>query len=127
MVTTVRHVATPARWSAALDRARHEGIQVRQLAGSGAWIATSGKDASVAYEVTPHTCECHAGQSGDPVCKHRALLRHQLGLLRERPSLVAGLSEADVLALKADAMRRHVLHGDPLVNVHTGELIAPAA
>jgi hypothetical protein len=32
---------TPARWQAALRRALDEGVQVRQLAGCGMWIATS--------------------------------------------------------------------------------------
>ncbi len=42
---------SPARWQKAAERAIAEGVQVRQLAGSGAWIASSGRDATVAYEV----------------------------------------------------------------------------
>jgi len=45
------------------------------------WTATSSTDAGTAYEVTPWACECHAGQVGDPVCKHRAALRERLGRL----------------------------------------------
>jgi DnaJ-class molecular chaperone len=79
---------TTQRWRTALKRAEREGIEVRQLAGSGMWIATSGTDADVAYEVTPWECECHAGQFVDPICKHRAALLAKLGRLRleaERP------------------------------------------
>jgi hypothetical protein len=67
-----RRAATPERWQAALRRALDEGVQVRQLAGSGMWVATSGSDLNIAYEVSPFMCECQAGQFGDPVCKHRA-------------------------------------------------------
>src|SRR5215212_1991979 len=67
----------PARWMKAAERAIAEGVQVRQLAGSGQWIASSGSDAAVAYEVevtgnVAHACDCLAGLNGDPVCKHRA-------------------------------------------------------
>jgi hypothetical protein len=73
--------STPDRWQAALRRAIAEGVQVRQLAGSGLWVATSSHDPGVAYEVTPWSCECTAGQFDDPVCKHRAALLHRLGHL----------------------------------------------
>lgn len=89
MATTMRGInrtASPARWQAALARALAEGVQVRQLAGCGAWIATSGQDAGVAYQVAvsggvAHGCDCPAGEFGDPVCKHRALWYHVAGLL----------------------------------------------
>jgi len=53
------------------------------------------------------------------------MLRHRPGWpVAAPPSLVAGLSDADVIGLKADAARRHYLYGEALVNIHTGELIA---
>ncbi len=78
--------ATPARWQAALARAMESGVQVRQLAGSGAWIATSATDPAVAYELAvtdgiAHGCSCKAGEFGDPVCCHRAAYYHAAGLL----------------------------------------------
>ena len=76
---------TPARWQAALRRALAEGVEIRQLAGCGMWIATSTSEAGTAYEVTPWSCECHAGQFGDPVCKHRAAFRYVLGVLTLDP------------------------------------------
>lgn len=92
MATTIRRprVATPERWQAALDRAITEGVQVRQLAGCGAWIATSGTDASVAYEVevtgtVAHGCSCLAGLNDDPVCKHRAAFYLAAGVLDPQP------------------------------------------
>ncbi len=80
--------ATPQRWQTALQRALAEGIQVRQLAGSGAWIATSGSDAAVAYLVSAQGCECQAGEYGDPICKHRAAYWHALGALDLEPEPV---------------------------------------
>ncbi len=84
--TMARRQATPARWQAALRRALTEGVQVRQLAGCGAWVATSGTDTGTAYALAvtngvAHGCDCPAGANGDPVCKHRALWWHLAGLL----------------------------------------------
>ncbi len=73
--------ATPERWQAALKRALAEGVQVRQLAGSGAWVATSGSDPASAYLVTGDSCECQAAEHGDPICKHRASFWHAQGAL----------------------------------------------
>ena len=77
---------TPARWQAALGRALAERVEVRQLAGSGAWVATSGSDRNAAYELAvtgnvAHGCGCLAGLNDDPVCKHRALFYHLAGAL----------------------------------------------
>lgn len=69
------------RWQAALTRAYDEGVDLRQLVGSGAWIATSASDITAAFMVTEHACECFAAEFSDPVCKHRAMLRHRLGHL----------------------------------------------
>ena len=54
-----------------------QGVDVRQLATTGVWVATSGTDSTPAYVVTETDCECRAAQEGDRVCKHRALLRHR--------------------------------------------------
>jgi hypothetical protein len=69
--------ATPERWRAAIARARKEGVEVRQLVGSGGWIATSGTNRRAAYELEVtagyvHGCACQAAAFDDPVCKHRA-------------------------------------------------------
>jgi hypothetical protein len=74
-----RYSSSPARWQRALRRALEQGVDVRQLATSGVWVASSGTDATAAYVVTPDDCECRAAAEGDRVCKHRALLRHILG------------------------------------------------
>ena len=83
-------IATPERWAKAAERARAEGVQVRQVASTGQWVATSGSDANVAYlmEVTgtvAHGCSCLAGVNGDPVCKHRAAFDLAAGLLGPEP------------------------------------------
>src|SRR5690348_7755106 len=87
MVTTTRRrvtAASPARWAKALERAIAEGVQVRQLATSGVWVATSGTQAGLAYVVTGDGCECRAAAEGDAVCKHRALFWYLMGIL-DRP------------------------------------------
>ena len=81
MITPLSRPNSTPRWESALNRARREGIAVRQLTASGAWIATSATDPHVAYEVSVHRCTCPAAQLGDdPVCKHRAALRQHLGI-----------------------------------------------
>jgi len=81
VIVPISRPNTVARWQAALERARREGISVRQLTASGAWIASSASDPHIAYEVSVHRCTCKAAEFGDdPVCKHRAALRIHLGL-----------------------------------------------
>ncbi|MDP9357354.1 MAG: SWIM zinc finger family protein [Chloroflexota bacterium] len=86
--------ATHERWQAALQRALAEGIQVRQLAGSGAWVASSGTDTTAAYLVSANGCECQAGEYGDPICKHRAAYWHALGALDLDPKPAAAARPA---------------------------------
>ena len=84
VATTTRRPARASiadRWTRAVARAAAEGVRVMQLPTSGVWIATSGTDATTAYVVTETACECYAGAHNDPVCKHRAQLRVQLGTL----------------------------------------------
>src|SRR5215213_6002928 len=83
---TRTRTSSPARWMKAAARAVTEGVQVRQLAGSGQWIASSGSDSTVAYEVqvtgnVAHSCDCLAGLNNDPVCKHRAAFYLLIGAL----------------------------------------------
>ncbi|MDQ3696222.1 MAG: hypothetical protein M3464_21795 [Chloroflexota bacterium] len=89
-ITRQQRQATPARWRKAVERAIAENVQVRQLVGSGAWIATSGSDASAAYELevtgdVAHGCNCLAGLNNDPCCKHRAAFYLAVGLLDPEP------------------------------------------
>lgn len=88
-LTRIARENTPKRWRAALKRAMAEGVEIRQLQGSGMWIATSASDPDTAYEVTPWECECHAGQFQDPVCKHRAALLVKLGRLQQKAEFQA--------------------------------------
>jgi hypothetical protein len=81
-----RRESTPERWRAALARARKEGVEVRQLVGSGGWIATSGTNQQAAYELdvtggVVHGCACPAALHDDPVCKHRAAYWVALGIV----------------------------------------------
>jgi len=41
--------ATPERWAKAAARAAAEGVEVRQVASTGQWVATSGTQANVCY------------------------------------------------------------------------------
>jgi hypothetical protein len=81
-----RRESTPERWQAALARARKEGVEVRQLVGSGGWIATSGTNTRAAYELEVtggivHGCACPAALHDDPVCKHRAAYWLVMGIV----------------------------------------------
>ena len=58
-------VDSQARWLKAAERAVAEGIQVRQLQGSGQWIANSGHDCSVAYEVQSTSAAAPTRRSDD--------------------------------------------------------------
>jgi hypothetical protein len=87
---TRTRVENPARWMRAAERAIAEGIQVRQLQGTGQWIATSGSQSALAYEVqvtgnVAHGCDCLAGMNGDPICKHRAAYYLLIGALDQTP------------------------------------------
>lgn len=102
--------STPARWMKAVERALAEGVEVRQLAGSGLWVASSGSDATVAYEVdvtgnVAHGCGCLAGLNGDPVCKHRAAFYLLIGAVHpsQQPTVSVGAScgSASVAELSA--------------------------
>ena len=90
MQTRRTRQASPERWQKAAQRAVTEGIQIRQLAGSGAWVANSRSDAAVAYEVEvtdniAHGCSCLAEINDDPVCKHRAAFYILIGALDPFP------------------------------------------
>lgn len=95
--TTRRRQATPERWQKALGRAVAEGVQVRQLSNSGAWLATSGTDATKAYELEVVagivvSCACPAGEFGDPCCKHAAAFYRLADLLDPEPPTPAAPS-----------------------------------
>jgi hypothetical protein len=143
MATTIqgrtRRAADAAKWTELFGKAVREGVQVRQT-GAGLWIATSGTDRRAAYVLSLHECEC-PGHAYHGYCKHRALLAWTLGVLTfgapdpEPPTPAApaarrnpfNLSDRQMVAAKADAMKQHVFHGAPLVSVETGEVIADAA
>jgi hypothetical protein len=87
---TRRRVDSEARWRQAVARALEHDIRVAQLQGSGQWIATSGSQPGVAYELevtgnVAHGCTCLAGLNSDPVCQHRAAFSLRLGALEPSP------------------------------------------
>lgn len=90
MLQSRTRVENPARWKKAAERAVAEGIRVYQLQGSGAWVATSGTDASTAYELevtgnVAHGCSCLAALNNDPCCKHKAAYFVAIGALSLAP------------------------------------------
>ena len=107
-------------------KGEREGVRILVDHRTGQHVATSASDGSRCYHVSPVGCTCKGFASWGR-CKHHSLLLAELGRIDEAPSLVAGLSDADMIALKADAARRHYLHGEPLISVHSGETIEPAA
>jgi hypothetical protein len=83
-------VETRQRWLKAAERAVEAGIQVRQLQGTGQWIATSGTDPNAAYELQvtgaiAHGCDCLAGLNNDPICRHRAAFYLLVGAIDPTP------------------------------------------
>ena len=77
---------SPERWQKAVQRAIAEGIEVRQVNDSGAWVANSGSHKNVAYTLSVtsgivHACTCPAGTFGDPCCKHVARFYLDAGVL----------------------------------------------
>ena len=76
----VARTETPERWAKALDRALHGGIEILTTQ-DGERFATSTSRLDLLYRVSPDSCDCPAGQAGDPVCMHRAALRSILGTL----------------------------------------------
>ena len=148
MATTTmrpRRTADAAKWAELFGKAVREGVEVRQT-GSGLWIATSGTDRQAAYVVSLAECKC-PGDTYHGYCKHRALLAWTLGVLTlagnsspdpepptpAGPAVVPsrraafGITDRELVAAKADAMRQHLYHGAPLVSPTTGEIIAKAA
>ncbi len=81
------------------SQAEREGVRILVDARTGQHVATSASNPGGCYHVTPTGCTC-------------------------RGWTFRGLNNADVIALKADAARRHYLYGEALVNIHTDELIA---
>lgn len=96
--------ATPHRWQSALRRALDEQVQVRQLVGSGLWIATSGTDATAAYATDGVACDCKAAEFGDPVCKHRAAYWYAMGALLLEPTEEEIAAAAATLAASVVAL-----------------------
>jgi len=146
-VTALKKSSIPdgVTWSELFGKVVREGVEVRQT-GSGLWVATSGTDRTAAYVVELAECEC-PGHTNHGYCKHRAMLAWTLGVLTlagpdaspdpEPPTPTApavavrrnpfNLSDAEMVAAKADAMRQHLYHGAPLISPMTGEIIAEAA
>jgi hypothetical protein len=86
MAERAARTASPERWVRAAERAITEGISVRQVNSSGAWVANSGTHANVAYLLeiangVVHSCSCPAGTFGDPCCKHAARYYLDMGIL----------------------------------------------
>ena len=78
--TTVRP-ETPERWERALARALAAGIDALEVGGSDSWAVESGSVAGLVYlvDAAGRTCGCPAQMVGDPICKHRALVRFLSG------------------------------------------------
>jgi len=108
-------------------QAERAGVRILVDHTTGAHIATSATDATACYVVTVGGgCTCR-GFTYWGRCTHHSLLLAQLGLLPDQdppPALGHGLSDTQLVVLKADAMKRHALYGEPLVNPVTGETIA---
>jgi len=81
-----------SRWNRALDRAHAAGITAIPVAGKS-WFAVSSTDHTVVYMTDRDRCTCAAGQHGDPVCCHRALVREITTPQPEPPAQVVATVE----------------------------------
>jgi len=108
-------------------QAERAGVRILVDHTTGAHIATSATDTTACYTVSVGGgCTCR-GYTYWGRCTHHSLLLAQLGLLPDQdppPAMGHGLSDTQLVILKADAMKRHALYGEPLVNPVTGETIA---
>jgi len=108
-------------------QAERAGVRVLVDHTTGAHIATSATDATACYTVSVvGGCTCR-GFTYWSRCTHHSLLLAQLGLLPDQdppPAMGHDLTDTQLVILKADAMKRHALYGEPLVNPVTGETIA---
>lgn len=124
MLQTRTRIESPARWQKAAERAIAEGVQVRQLSGSGQWIATSGSDASAAYELAvtgavAHGCDCLAALNGDPCCKHRAAYYLLVGALTLTPKPVSPApGVAGITFVRSGDIADVFLNGAPVGRAH---------
>ena len=78
----VARTESASRWQRALDRALTANLAyIEILGGDGTYAVSSQRDCERGYIATTHACGCAAGQDGDPVCAHRALVRALTGQL----------------------------------------------
>lgn len=80
------------RWDRALERAHAAGITALPVAGRN-WYAVTSSDQSMVYMADRDRCTCPAGQHGDPVCQHRALVRELTAPQPEPPAPAAKIAE----------------------------------
>lgn len=69
---SVALASTEDRWTAALERARRDGVRLQRTGLETAYRVASGAHT---YFASATACSCPAGRAGDPVCKHRAAVR----------------------------------------------------
>ena len=132
MVTTTRPAKTrrdtPARWATALARAKAENITVIQHSHTGIFFATSAGSLDL-YRVRWYDCECAAGRSGDPVCKHRAAFRaHCADEDRQVARMLAGsaptfdeVAAATVIVMPAPRRECRDCLGTGTARMYTGD------
>lgn len=81
-VTRTSHPDSPQRWQSAYARALTEELMIRpNLYGGGIWTVTSKTRPDLVYGTNGVVCGCKAAETGDPICKHRALYRAVHGTL----------------------------------------------
>jgi hypothetical protein len=110
-------------------QAERSGVRILLERTSGQHVATSATDPTAFYAVSVKGgCSCRGYQYWGR-CQHHSLLLAQLGLIPDQDppppaALGNGLSDTQLVVLKADAMKRHALYGEPLRHPLTGEEIA---
>lgn len=87
-------------------KARKEGVELLHSSKTGTYYATSGTQAGVRYEVTPHSCTCK-GHARFNYCKHVAALQTALGWI-EKPVETPAPIPAPTICRECDGRGFHV-------------------
>jgi len=94
---STRQLLNPTGEDRALVRALAEGLRAYRLDAS-TWTVPSGGQTGTAYTVrqwgTRLACSCECGKSGGTVCKHRALVAHELAKHQQPANAPAPVSIA---------------------------------
>lgn len=116
MVTAVVTPSTAQRWTAALDRAISNALDVLVATDGTAFVESASKP-GLLYIVTRESCTCPAGMQGR-ICQHRACYLAQCGELEidPEPERITFFGNSDRQEIRVDGM----VYGDAVATEYGG-------